>query len=157
VLSGTQRACEICEPTVKAIEQLTVCSDTHRLHSIHGSAYNSSLLVRILDQINPFHNISPYFLKIHFNAIITFYALLPRSQYYFMYLVDILYAFLGALAKLRKATVSFVMSVRPSVRMEQLGFQQTDFYGFDIWVFFEKLSRKFQFLLKSDKNNGYFI
>jgi hypothetical protein len=30
--------------------------------------------------------------------------------------------FLGAFAKLRKATISFVMSVRPSVRMEQLGF-----------------------------------
>jgi len=29
--------------------------------------------------------------------------------------------FLGAFAKLRKATNSFVMSVRPSVRMEQLG------------------------------------
>jgi len=30
--------------------------------------------------------------------------------------------FLGAFAKLRKATISFVMSVRPSVRMQQLGF-----------------------------------
>ena len=31
------------------------------------------------------------------------------------------YRFLGAFAKLRKEAVSFVMSVRPSVRMEQLG------------------------------------
>jgi hypothetical protein len=30
-------------------------------------------------------------------------------------------SFLGAFAKLRKATNSFVMSVHPSVRMEQLG------------------------------------
>jgi hypothetical protein len=30
---------------------------------------------------------------------------------------------LGALAKLRKAAFSFVMSVRPSDRTEQLGFQ----------------------------------
>jgi hypothetical protein len=38
---------------------------------------------------------------------------------------------LGAFARLRKATVSFVMSVclslRPSVRMQQLGFHWTDF------------------------------
>jgi hypothetical protein len=27
---------------------------------------------------------------------------------------------------------------------------------FDIWVFFENLSRKFQVSLKPDKNNGYF-
>ena len=36
--------------------------------------------------------------------------------------------FLGAFAKLRKATVSFVMSVRLSVRMEQLRFRQTNFH-----------------------------
>ena len=35
--------------------------------------------------------------------------------------------FLGAFAKLRKVTSSFVMSVRPSVRMEQLG---PNFMGF---------------------------
>jgi hypothetical protein len=35
--------------------------------------------------------------------------------------------FLGALAKLQKAIISFVMSVRLSVRMEQLGFHWTDF------------------------------
>jgi len=36
--------------------------------------------------------------------------------------------FLGALAKFRKATIRFVMYVRPSVRMEQLDFNWTDFY-----------------------------
>ena len=41
--------------------------------------------------------------------------------------------FLGAVAKLRKATVSFNASVRPSVRM-QLGSHWTDFHK--IWVFF---------------------
>ena len=34
---------------------------------------------------------------------------------------------LGAFAKLRKATISFVMSVRPSARIEQLGSHWTDF------------------------------
>ena len=35
--------------------------------------------------------------------------------------------FLGTFAKLRKATVSFVMSVRLSVRMGKLGCYWTDF------------------------------
>jgi hypothetical protein len=35
--------------------------------------------------------------------------------------------FLGAFAKLRKATISFVMSVCPSARMEPLGSHWTDF------------------------------
>jgi hypothetical protein len=39
--------------------------------------------------------------------------------------------FLGTFAKLRKATFSFVMSVRPSDRMEQLDSHWTDFY--EIW------------------------
>ena len=39
--------------------------------------------------------------------------------------------FLGAFAKLRKATRSFVMSVCPSARMNQLGSHGTDFH--EIW------------------------
>jgi hypothetical protein len=35
--------------------------------------------------------------------------------------------FLGAFAELRKATVSFVMSISLSVRMEQLGCHRTNF------------------------------
>jgi len=35
---------------------------------------------------------------------------------------------LGAFGKLRKVTFSFVMYVRPSVRMEQLRSQWADFY-----------------------------
>jgi len=35
--------------------------------------------------------------------------------------------FLRTFATLQKATVNFVMSVRPSVRMEQLGSHWTDF------------------------------
>jgi len=34
----------------------------------------------------------------------------------------------SAFAKLRKATISFAMSVRPSVRMEQLGSHRTEFH-----------------------------
>ena len=36
--------------------------------------------------------------------------------------------FLGSFAKFRKATVSFVMSVRPFVRLEQLGSHWADFH-----------------------------
>jgi len=36
--------------------------------------------------------------------------------------------FLGSFAELRKATVSFVMAGSPSVRLEQLSFQLTDFH-----------------------------
>jgi hypothetical protein len=35
--------------------------------------------------------------------------------------------FLGAFAKLHIATISFVTSIRPSVRIEQLDFHWTDF------------------------------
>ena len=52
--------------------------------------------------------------------------------------------FLGAFAKVRKATVSFVMSTRPSVRII-----------LDISVFFRKYVEKIHVSLKSDKNNGY--
>ena len=53
---------------------------------------------------------------------------------------------LGAFAKLRKTTFSVVMSVRPFVRMEQLGSNWTDFHEISYMsFFFESLSRKFKF------------
>jgi hypothetical protein len=61
---------------------------------------------------------------------------------------------LGAFAKLRKATVSFVMSVHPSVHMEQLGFHRTDFHEILYWRIFLKSVEQIQVVLKSDKNNG---
>ena len=45
--------------------------------------------------------------------------------------------FLGAFAKLRKATITFVMSVRLSFRMQQLGSRWTGFY--EIVFFFENV------------------
>ena len=74
-----------------------------------------------------------------------------------MFLSVTVFWFLDAFAKLRKATISFVMSVRPSVRlsvhMEQLDSHWTDFH---IWIFFEKSVENFQARLKSDKNDGFF-
>jgi hypothetical protein len=41
--------------------------------------------------------------------------------------------FLGAFAKLRKATISFVMFVRLPFRMKELGYRWSDFH--EIWYF----------------------
>jgi hypothetical protein len=72
--------------------------------------------------------------------------------------------FLGAFAKLRKATIGFVMYACPSfclsvclsVRMEHPGSHWTDFH--EIWYLriFRKSVEKLQVPLKSDKNNWYF-
>jgi heme/copper-type cytochrome/quinol oxidase subunit 4 len=66
---------------------------------------------------------------------------------------------LGALAKLRKATIGFVMSIRLSVRpffrMEQLGFHWTNFHDIQYLSIFRKSVEKIQVLLKSDKNKEY--
>ena len=53
------------------------------------------------------------------------------------------YTFLGAFAKLRKASISFIMSVHPSARNNSAPTGRT-FMTFDNWVFFENLSRKFK-------------
>ena len=55
------------------------------------------------------------------------------------------------------ALASSCLPVRPSIRMERKSaLTGRIFMKFDIWTFSEKLSRKFKFSLKSDKNNGYF-
>jgi hypothetical protein len=82
----------------------------------------------------------------------------------FLHLNQLLTSSLGALAKLRTGTISFVMfvrlsvrpSVRPSIRMEQLGSLWTDFREILYLRIFRKSVPKIQISLKSDKNNGYF-
>jgi len=64
--------------------------------------------------------------------------------------------FLGGFAKLRKATISLVMSVRLSFRMEQLGSHWTDFHGVWYLGIFRKSVETVQDLLQSNTNNGYF-
>jgi hypothetical protein len=61
---------------------------------------------------------------------------------------------LGAFAKLRKATIRFVMSVRLSTRSNS-ALTGRIFITVYISEFFENLSRKIQVLSKSDKNNGF--
>jgi hypothetical protein len=64
--------------------------------------------------------------------------------------------FLGAFEKLWKATISFVMSVGPSVRKEKLCSHWTYFH--ELWYLriFRKSVEKIQVSLNSDKNNWYF-
>ena len=57
-----------------------------------------------------------------------------------------------AFVKLGKATISFIMSVRPSIRMKQLGSNST---GFDE-ILYLNVQREIQFSLKSEKNNRHF-
>jgi hypothetical protein len=65
-------------------------------------------------------------------------------------------AFLSAFAKLRKAAIGFVMSVRPSARMEQLWSHWTGLREIRYLSIFGKSVEKTQVSLKSDKNNRYF-
>jgi hypothetical protein len=57
----------------------------------------------------------------------------------------------------RKATISFVMSVRLSVGVEKLEFNRTDFYEILYLSIFRKSAGKTNFSLKSGKNNGLFM
>ena len=53
-------------------------------------------------------------------------------------------------AKFQNATINFVMSVGPSIRMEQFGSHWTNFYEIRYEHFFENMYTKFKF------NTGYF-
>jgi hypothetical protein len=64
---------------------------------------------------------------------------LCRRQQYKLY-----QQFIGALAKLRKATISVAISVRPSAWKNSVPTGRI-FLKFDVWVFFENLSRKSKF------------
>jgi hypothetical protein len=62
--------------------------------------------------------------------------------------------FLGAFAKSLKATISFVMHVRPSARNDSAPTGRI-FMKFDVSTF-RKYVETIQVSLKSDKNKGYF-
>jgi len=63
--------------------------------------------------------------------------------------------FLGAFAKLRRATISFVMSICPSAS-KQLGYHRTDFHEIRYLRIRRKTVQKIQVSLEPDKNKGYF-
>jgi len=75
----------------------------------------------------------------HFQAFFPYKGFKRQNTYIY------LYHFSGAFAKLRKATVSFVISVRPH-----------DNWAFTGRCIFRKSVENIQVSLKPDKNNGYF-
>ena len=64
---------------------------------------------------------------------------------------------LGALVKIRKATVNFVISVCPSVHTEQLEYHWTDFYEILYMRTSRKSVDKIKVWLESGEDDGYFI
>jgi hypothetical protein len=65
------------------------------------------------------------------------------------------FLFLGAFVKLRKATVSFVVSLRLSISpsaSKKSALTGRILMKFDIWVVFEKSVEEIHVSLKSDKN-----
>ena len=62
---------------------------------------------------------------------------------------------LGAFKKFRKATITFVMSLRLSVRMKQLDSQWTDFHEILYLIVFKKMCQN-SVSLKSDPNKRHF-
>ena len=67
-----------------------------------------------------------------------------------------LYAFLGVFANLEETTISFVLSVCPSVRMEQLSSHWIDSHEILHSRTFRISAQKINVSLKSDKKNRYF-
>jgi pheromone shutdown protein TraB len=64
--------------------------------------------------------------------------------------------FSEALARLRKASTTFVMSVR-LFAWNNSATAEWIFMKFGIWIFFEKSVKKIKVVLKSEKNNRHFI
>ena len=66
-------------------------------------------------------------------------------------------SFLDAFPKLRRATVSFIMSVRPSVCLHGTSRLPLDGFSLNsVSEYFKKSVQRIPFSLKSEKNNDYF-
>jgi len=126
------------------------CSKFCSIDYLHTSSFDvflSSMGVRYDVQFFLTSSLVAWFLNLFFSSIVN---VIWSHWVALIFLLVLLTGSLsrGAfrhLAKLRKANINFVMSVRPSVRMEQLGSHRTDSMQIDIWVFFENLSTEFKF------------
>ena len=63
---------------------------------------------------------------------------------------------IGTFAKLWNTTISFIMSVCPSIHMEQLGPHYANFHEIRYLRVFQKFVQKIQFWLKCDTDNEDF-
>jgi len=69
----------------------------------------------------------------------SFYALSERKSKLFIQILDTF------VKQTRKATVAFVMPIRPSIHMEQLGSHGTIFREISYWTLTLNLSARFRF------------
>ena len=94
-------------------------------------------------------------LFVFFAKLFAYHFIVPS----FCYLLQLRFWFLGAFEKLRKETLSFVVSVcssvRLSVRMKQLQSHWTDSDKTWYLPFCRKYGQQLQVALQLDKNNGY--
>jgi hypothetical protein len=133
----------------------------------------ASLLPSELTEFSLRNNCSPFYCAIFsLKLIFLFVSAITRTFVRNNHIRVRYTCLLGAVEKLRKVTISFVMSlcpsfclsvclsvcpsVRPSVRMEQLGSHWLDFH--EIWYLwiFRKSVENIQVALKSENNNAYF-
>jgi hypothetical protein len=110
----------------------------------HGLTWASAVRGRRLTAWATARSLPQQLLKNHF---LSRKVKKPTSHFYIC-------PFLGAFAKLRKATISFVTSVYPSVSMEQLGSHWKGFHKNWYVSIFWKSVEKMQVSLQSDNNNG---
>ena len=95
------------------------------------------------------------FKRIHETAC--YHVTSSSLQVWIALVIKTLYIFLSALAKFREATLSFVMSVCPSLRPYGATRLQLVVFSWNfIWDFFRKYVQKIEVSLKSDNNNEYF-
>jgi hypothetical protein len=104
-------------------------------------------------------SLSHKFTKPHtFSCVFFVISYLPAAicQYH-GHLSDSLLFFLGVMTKLWKATISFVMSVSPSIHMEQISPSPPYRFSWNLYLrVFQKSVEKIQVGLKSYKDNRYF-
>jgi hypothetical protein len=110
------------------------------------------------------HSAKSRFFKDLSSFLNIFPPLLGCRLIYFTFCTELLYLFLGAFAKFRKATIS-CLSVRPTVRLffrasihphGTTCSHWTNFHEVSYLKIFRKTVDKLQSLLKADKNGIYF-
>jgi len=156
-------ALDDCEWLIDGKCQKKKCLVTNRTKKVKDNGWSSDGSI-VLAEVLSFFFFQPYSLSIRMKRFLLLLLICYGVLYWYVHSKPKRLSLLGAFAKLRKATVSFVMSVCPSVlppvcmpvRMEQLDSQWTDFHENLCSSAFWKSLEKIQVWLKFGKNNGYF-
>jgi hypothetical protein len=113
--------------------------------------------VIVSSMTTPSSVLSPSSIQIQSSSYCTFFPTRKELTSFSEILLFHLLYDLAAFTELRRANISFVMSVRPSVLMKELGSHWTNFHEILYLSIFQKYFEKVKFLLKDEKNNGHFI